>query len=330
MTNKLLMPQYRVENALNKASDTAYIFATLKEKLKSLIESRDKRINDSGGSLSPTWIFLSFFFMLSAVGCAIFGAFNAKTAIAGLVDPMGEGIINPKILIIIGVSISIAGMLFGHMIYEGIADGFTTDRYTGSKIPNSKLWYSVIGIIAACIYIGTQFYIVKTAGQGAELKEGSGINHLPYVIVCISLIELLIGALVLNRVSFYLLIFILTLAIIKTLRKMNSSARITNTNYREYLRFLDAYNHENPKNTIQSEGNSNIRIAIAHYSGINLQENGQANRKQEQVPQQVSSNKKILPVSSTENISGEIGPQQEDNSQINNFLDDTVDNDLTV
>lgn len=330
MTNTLLMPKYRVENTFNKSADSALIFAALKEKLKRLNESRDKRINESGGSLSPTWIFLSFFFMLSAVGCAIFGAFNAKSAIAGLVDPMGEGIINPKILILIGASISVAGMLFGHIIYEGIADGFTTDPHTGSKIPNSKLWYSVIGIIAACIYIGTQFYIVKTAGQGAELKEGSGINHLPYVIVCISLIELLIGALVLNRVSFYLLILILSIVIIKTLRKMNSSARETNMNYREYLRFLDAYNHENPKNTIQSEGNSNIRIAIAHYSGINLQENGQANRKQEQVPQQVSSNKEILPVRSTDIISGEIGAKQEDNSQVDNFLDDTVDNDLTV
>lgn len=332
MTNTALipMPQHRVENAFNKAADDAFRFATLKEKQKNQNETREERKEELGGKISPTWVFMSIIGLLAAIGFGIYGAFNAQGAIASIVDPMGTGVISPMILMIIGVSISMVGMIFGHLIFEGLSEGFSQDPYTGARRPTSKLWLSVVGLIGAVFYVSYQYVLVKSAGNNAGITSDSGLSYMPYVVVGVAILELLIGAFILHRAFSYLLFFGICILLLRTIRKMNAAAKSTNVDYRRYLSFIDVYNRENGERTIQAEGNVNIREAIAHYSGINLPENGSVVGNEVPIQQPGTLINDTPAVQPTTSIPEEINTRHTDKNQVNNFLDDAVDDNLTV
>ena len=323
------MPRYRVENIFREATDAAFRFVNLEKRHKTQSDSHAQRLKDIGGKVSPTWVVMSVIGLLAAIGFGIYGAFNAQGAIAGLVDPMGDGIIQPEILLIIGASISIVGMLFGHLIYEGLSEGFETDPYTGSKSPSSKIWLSVVGLIGAIVYVGYQFYLVKSAGEGAGVDENSSLAYMPYVVAGIAILELLIGGFILHRAFGYLMLFAVSISLAITVRQMNAAARATNEGYRQYISFVDVYNGENRAGQMEREGSPNIRRAIAHYSGINLNDtNEQPESARENVTEPTSEN-----TTSENNVQPNSNgtPHRENAEQaVEEFMNDTTDDDLTV
>lgn len=270
MSQTSTIPRYRVDNMLNKASNAAFRFTNFESKQRSQRQNLSERLEDIGGRVSSAWVFMSVAGLCAAIGFGLYAAFNAQIAIAGLIDPMNNNIVPQYILWIIGIAISIVGMTLGHLIYEGLSEGFETDPYTGTKSHSSKIWLAVVGFAGAVIYIGYQFYLVKSAGEASGIDKSTGLSYLPYVVVGIATLELLIGALIVHMTFGYLMYFISRIWISNTVRKMNTAARETNENYRQYLLYFEAYNRENPNQQIETEGSTNIRKAIAYYSGINL------------------------------------------------------------
>ncbi len=338
MSSTITMPRFRVENIFRDASDAAFRFVNLEEKQKKQNERHAQQLESVGGKISPTWMVMSIVGLCAAIGFGIYGAFNAQGAIAGLVDPMGEGTISPKILMLIGASISIVGMVFGHLIYEGVSEGFKTDPHTGSKTLSGKIWLSVIGLIGALVYIGYQFYLVKSATNSAGIDSNSNLAYMPYVVAGIAVLELMIGALILHRTFDYGGLIIAALLLMITVRQMNRSARDTNDFYRQYIRFVDAYNSENPFQPIEREGNPNIRRAIAHYSGISLNseqqgsvQEGSSNSSSGRRTSKGSANGNPSPGQGSGNSNRNGATHHEDAEQAaRDFMEDTTDEDLTA
>lgn len=330
MNVKSTMPFYRVNNMFRDSGDSALRFVFLKEKHKKKNGSYEERMEDIGGRVSPTWAILSIVGLLAAIGFGIFEAYNAQGAIAGIVDPMGSGVISPEILMAIGVSIAILGMIFGHLIYEGLSEGFDIDPHTGEKSHNSKLWLGVIGFAGALVYVGYQYVLVNSAIKGAEIGNENGLVYMPYVVVGIAVLELLVGAFILHKAFSYLLLFSSGLMLASTIRRINSAAKTTNNNYRQYMNFLDVYNRENPSQPMEREGNGNIRKAIAYYSGIDLSDGSSTSTAPEQQVV-VQANTQPAPVRADMHPSNNRIPNQNDATKaVEDFMNDTTDQDLTA
>lgn len=329
MSSTSTMPFYRVNNMFNASATEAFRFVNQEKKHKKQSANYEERLKDIGGRLSPTWAILSMIGLLAAIGFSIFEAFNAQGAIAGIVDPMGNGTISSGVLMAIGVSIAIIGMIFGHLMQEGLTKGFDTDPHTGGKSLNSKFTYFIIGIIGAAIYIWYQYVLVKSAIKGAGIGKENGLSYMPYVVVGIATLELLVGALIINKAFSYLLLFATGLVQASTGRRINAAAKATNDNYRSYMNFLDAYNKENPSQPLEREGNGNIRRAIAHYSGIDLpQDNTTSNLSAQPVEVQTgSSSEQTTEIPSVNNRTLK---QTEAAIAVENFMNDTTDQDLTA
>ena len=330
MSTTATMPYYRVNNMFRDSGDTAFGFVILENKHKKQSANYEERMKDIGGRISPTWAILSFVGLLAAIGFGVFEAYNAQGAIAGIVDPMGSGVIRPEILMVIGASMAILGMIFGHLIYEGLSEGFDTDLHTGEKSLNSKIWLSVVGFIGAIVYVGYQYVLVNSAIKGADIGKENGLTYMPYVVVGIAVLELLIGAFVLHRAFSYLILFATGLLLASTGRRINSAARATNDNYRKYMNFLDAYNRENPSQPMEREGNGNIRRAIAHYSGMDLHhDTSPSTSPAQQVAEQTNS--QPTPANAEEKpINNKVSNQNDATKVVEDFMNDTTDQDLTA
>ena len=247
----------RVTRPLEESENYAFSFVKKEDKYTLTSEKRNTYIEKVGG-LKPTWIIMSIVLVFAFIGLGIYEAFTAKTAIAFLVDPDGNGNVPAWVLSSIGAALSILGMMIGHSIFEHTEN----DEYTGRRNLGAMFYLSIIGAI---IYVGTQFFIVKIAGEGVE-----EFKYLPYLVVAIALLELIVGGLLLGKVLTYLLIFYLAFRIYFLHKGMRSKSKATNSSYRDYRALRDAYNIQNQANTLVLEGNDNIRRAIAYYSGINL------------------------------------------------------------
>ena len=230
----------------------------------------------------------------------------------------------------IGASISIIGMIFGHLIYEGLSEGFDTDPHTGQKSPNSKIWLSVVGFIGAIVYVWYQYVLVNSAIKSAEIGKENGLTYMPYVVVGVAVLELLIGAFILHRAFSYLLLFSTGYLLAATGRRLNSSARATNDNYRQYMNFLDVYNRENPSQPLEREGNGNIRRAISHYSGIDLaQDNSTTMSSTQQVAERTNAQLKPANAEELPNNS-RVSNKNDATKVVEDFMNDTTDQDLTA
>lgn len=324
------MPFYRVNNMFRDSGDKALWFVFLENKHKKQGVSYEERMKDIGGRISPTWAILSIVGLLAAIGFGVFEAYNAQGAIAGVVDPMGSGVIRPEILMAIGVSIAILGMIFGHMIYEGLSEGFDTDPHTGERSPNSKIWLGVLGFVGAMVYVGYQYVLVTSAIKGAEIGKENGLTYMPYVVVGIAVLELLVGAFILHRAFSYIMLFATGLLLASTVRRLNSTSKATNNNYRQYMNFLDVFNRENPSQPMEREGNGNIRRAIAHYSGIDLpNENNASTAPAQQVVEQTNT-QPVPAIAQIQPVNTRISNQNEATKVVEEFMNDTTDQDLTA
>lgn len=255
MAEKLQIP--KVTRPLEVSEKKAFSFVKKESKFATLTDKRSS-YTDKVGGLKPTWIIMSFVVIIAMIGLGIYEGFTAKTAIAGLIDPSGNGDVADWVLTTIGSSLAILGMMLGHSLIESIEE----DNITGRREFGMMFWLYFVG---ALIYIGVQYFIVKAAGNGED-----DFKYLPYLVLGIALLELIIGGLLLAKALTYLLVFYLAIRLWFIHRGMGSTSRATNNSYRDYRALRDAYNVQNPNNTLVLEGNDNIRRAIAYYSGINL------------------------------------------------------------
>ena len=277
----------KVTRPLEVSENKAFSFVTKEGKFTTLTDKRANYIEKVGG-LKPIWIIMSFVVILAMIGLGVYEGFTAKTAIAGLIDPTGNGVVPDWVLTTIGSSLAIIGMMIGHSVFETMEE----DEITGRREFGTMFWLSVAGAI---VYIGSQYFIVQSAGNGDE-----DFKYLPYLVVGIALLELIVGGLLLAKALTYLLVFYLAIRLWFLHRGMNSTSRTTNNSYRDYRALRDAYNAQNPNNTLVLEGNDNIRRAIAYYSGINL--NNAANNNQPATP--------IIPVNNVQQTAPVVAPAQ--------------------
>ncbi len=319
------MPIYKVNNELSDAEKSAFAFSNNGKSLTKLMNTKREYLDNVGGKISPTWVFMSIAGIFAAIGFGIYEAFNAQGAISGIIDPMGTGSIPPALLITIGISISIVGMLLGHFIYEGVSEGFTTDQYTGSRNPSSKIWLAVAGVAGAIFYVGYQYSLVKSAGNG-----NASLAYMPLVVAGIAILELMIGALILNKAFAYIMLFAVTIVMTIISRKMKADARNTNDSYRRYLLYLPIYNKQSTDSQVEKEGNEHIRRAIGFYQGIQEKAvNGATNN----IPENPNAEKSTASTSenNTDNNNQETKQKSNSNQEnLDSFLNDTIDEDLTA
>lgn len=323
------MPLYRVHGQLRLAEKCAFAFVNFQKKLTSWVERKKETIAQIGGKVSPFWIFMSILGIVAAVGFGIYAAFNAQGAIAGIIDPLGNGTFPTWVYLVIGSAISVVGMVFGHFIYEGLTEGFNRDEHTGDRSLSGKIWYAVIGFTGATFYVGYQYYLVKSAGAG-----NANLVYLPYVVAGIAILELMIGGLILHRAFGYLFLFVATLIMAFITWRMNVNAKSTNDYYRQYLNFVTIHNRENLGATVEPEGNDNIRRAIAYYTGTKLEQEDPKKKdplRDNDEPTQGGNTPAPTPDSGPTQPA-QIASNNDNNTdeKLDSFLNDTTDEDLTA
>jgi hypothetical protein len=253
---------YQIRRLYNRAEKYAFHFSNNERKYNLIRDYRQNIIDERlGGRISPFWTIMSLFCITAGIGLGIWAAFNAETGLAGIIDPSGDGTIPAMTVRWIGISISIIGMALGHFIYDSI-NSKQRDPLTGSLKNLGWLW---VLIPAALLYICFQVAIIKAAVTGTE-EFFKGALYLPYVALGIALLELIVGAFILEKGFSYLILFTIIIISGLLIWRVNRNAQLVCESYRVYSTFLDSFNRNNP-NPIEPEGNNNIRRAIAYYTG---------------------------------------------------------------
>lgn len=305
----------KVTRPLEVSENKAFCFTRKEEKFSTLTERRGDYIDKVGG-LKPIWITMSFIVILAMLGLGIYEGFTAKSAIAGLIDPTGNGIVPDWILTTIGASLAVIGMMIGHSVF----DTMELDEITGRREFGSLFWLSLAGAI---VYICSQYFIVKSAGNGDE-----EFKFLPYLVVGIALLELIVGGLLLEKALTYLLTVYLAIRLWFIHRGMNSTSRATNNAYRDYRAYRDAYNTQNPNNPLVLEGNDNIRKSIAYYSGINLNDTTNDTATSTNPDDDTSNDPDDSALTTNNNNTGPINPQPQQGFFNNNQQEDTTEEEV--
>lgn len=250
----------KVTRPLEVSEKKGFSFVKKEGKFTTLTDKRSSYIDKVGG-LKPIWIIMSFVVIIAMIGLGIYEGFTAKTAIAGLIDPSGDGVVPDWVLTTIGSSLAIIGMMIGHSVFETMEE----DDITGRREFGTMFWLSVVG---ALVYIGSQYFIVKSAGNGED-----DFKYLPYLVVGIALLELIVGGLLLAKALTYLLVFYLAIRLWFIHRGMGTTSRASNNAYRDYKLLREAYNVQNPSEPLPEELHPNIQKACSYYLGYVLQPN---------------------------------------------------------
>jgi|WetSurMetagenome_2_1015567.scaffolds.fasta_scaffold34079_2 hypothetical protein len=310
MANSTLIQQQFINKLYTSSEDKASQFTEKQKILNLLNEAKSRKMQNIDNNYSAFWSVMFSFAILAAVGFGIFEMFMAQTTIAAIIDPTNKGVIPSPVIAFIGFTIAIIGMLIGHELTENI----NINEVTGEKHINMRFW---IFFVCAVFYVIFQFSLVMLADAGIK---NSSFKYLPYVVLCISILEIIIGAFILSKAFNYSSLMSTNIKINSTNRKIRLFARSTNINYRNYIRSLEHYNSNNPNNRIEQEGNQNIRAAIRYYLGeVNNDVNTQQNTNQ--------NDGNILYNNSQPNTNIQ---NNQGNNDINNFLDDTIDENVTV
>jgi hypothetical protein len=319
---------YQISNQLREAENYGFSFANNEKKYKRTRNNRQKIIDERlEGRISPFWIIMSIIGVAAGVGLGIYAAYNAEIAIASTIDPDGNGIIPPFVIRIIGISISVIGMLIGHEIYDSITAN-KRDPITGNSTKTGRV---VVFILAALFYILFQVALVHTASSGAE-EYFHGVQYLPYLVLGVAIFELLVGAFVLNKAFSYTFILVATILLWWFTQRMNRNARLSTDSYRLYSSLLDTYNHNNP-HPIEREGNDNIRRAIEYYTGIQNQHNDDLPDTDDPEESPVAVSNAHPNPTTPKNGNGSSANSVSTNNQqrdLESFIDDNIDDDLTM
>lgn len=312
--------RHNVNRTYKAAERNGFAFTRAEQKYSRLSDSKQDSLEIVNHKVSMFWRACWLIVIIGICCLSYFQAFAAKTAIAGLLDPNGEGFIPNAVYLAIGAAISIVGLIIGHRIYEGVE----YDRYTGEKRYTSSFW-KFMGWGA--FYIFFQFILAKMSVS--NLEEGE-TDYLPYVVLGLAVLELLIGATVVETALAFASIFFLNIRMGFPLRKMGRRARKTNDTYRDYLTLLNAHNVQDRVNPVEREGNDNIRRAIAYYSNIRLEDGHKAQpTEQSAVPKQSQDKKSDsgpqAPVKPARNVT-----TAEAENHLDDFIRDSTDEDLTA
>jgi hypothetical protein len=309
-----------VNRTYKTAERNGFAFTCAEQKYSRLSGSKQASLEIVNHKVSMFWRACWPIVIIGILCLSYFQAFAAKTAIAGLLDPTGESFIPNAVYLSIGAAISIVGLIIGHRIYEGVE----YDKYTGKKRYTSSFW-KFMGWGA--FYILFQFVLAKMSVS--NLEEGE-TDYMPYVVLGLAVLELLIGATVVETVLAFASIFFLNILMGFPLRKMGRRSRKTNDTYRDYLTLLNAHNAQDRENPIEREGNDNIRRAIAYYSNIRLEEGNRTQPTKQSVIQEQSRDNSSdsdlqTPVEPARNVT-----TSEAENHLDDFIRDSTDEDLTA
>lgn len=320
MATSTLKLRQNVNRTYKAAERKGFDFCRAEHKFNRLSVSKQASFEIVNHKVSMFWRFGWPLAILGICLMSYFQAFAAKTAIEGLLDPNGEGFIPEQVYLSIGAAISIVGLLIGHSIYEGIE----FDKYTGEKRYTSNFW-KFLGWGA--FYVAFQYLMAMLAGSSHEEGE---TEYMPYVILGLAILELFIGACVVETALAYASIFFLNIMMSFPLRKMGRISRRTNDIYRDYLTLLNTHNAEDKESPIEREGNDNIRRAIAYYSNIRLEDrNKQQPMKEADLSNKTSTNKNGFSQQPTITPPREVIITEAE-GHLDDFIRDSTDEDLTA
>jgi len=309
-----------VNRTFKAAERNGFAFTRAEQRYSHFSGSKQASLAIVNHKVSMFWRACWFLVIIGICCLSYFQAFAAKTAIAGLLDPNGEGFIPDAVYLSIGAAISIVGLVIGHRIYEGVEH----DEYTGQKRYTNGFWkFMGWGLF----YIVFQFILAKMSVS--NLEEGE-TDYMPYVVLALAVLEVFIGATVVETALAYASIFFLNIMMVFPLRKMGRRSRRTNNIYRDYLTLLNAHNVQDKENLIEREGNDNIRRAIAYYSNIRLENSntvkpGEQPATPQKNPDNGNDSRQKPPVAPAKEVN-----ITEAESHLDDFIRDSTDEDLTA
>jgi hypothetical protein len=306
---------------------SGYGFVQSEKRFARVQLSKEEAVEKLENKLSNFWIVGCVLAIAGSCCIAYFQAFAASTSIAGFLDPNAsrQGAEQQRVYLIVGIGISILGLLIGHLIHESIE----TDRYTDQKKIKPSFW---LFIVLGAFYIGFQFVLAKTAGSNSN--EGK-LDYMPYVVAGLGFFELIIGAIVLEKAMTYILLFAINIILGFISRKMGNKSMRTNNYYRDYLTQLNAHNAIDKENNINKEGNENIRRAIAYYSNIKLEEGNKLedSKSSELITPVKETNKQTeqeISKRSIRPVETRVVNATDAENHLESFLSDTTEDDLTA
>jgi hypothetical protein len=265
---------FAINDILKKALFSGSRFSRSYEERKPLVLRKEELKEAMGGSVSSVWIVFCILGIFAVIALGIYEAFIAKTAIASLIDPTGNGVIPEYILTAIGAALAVTGLLLGHGLYESVSQ----NPHTGHREVSGLF----VPCLFACIFfVGYQVFLVMTAGHTTApdntiggnmvdvplIDEAAGLKYLPYVVGGIALLEILVGVLLLHKSFIYANYIGINVLLAGCSRKIERHARNTDSHYRDYLVTLDAYNGQTGVENREREGSANIFKAIRYYGG---------------------------------------------------------------
>ncbi len=318
MANTVRLKEYEIISPLKNSEKYAFSFVKNEEMINARSDAKSNYLEKMGGSIDGFWVFFSIAAIIGAIGLGVMEANVAKATISALIDPMGEGTIPPRVIAFVGISLAIIGMLIGHLIFDFIK----VNEYTGKRDIHAKFYVS---IVAALFYVALQFYFAKTAGHTDDTTEMSisvSFHAVPYVVAGIALLEIIVGALFLNKAMTYIIIYILAISIWSATKKLNRNARSCNNSYRDYQTLLSVWNTQNTGNIKETEGSLNIKKAILYYQNNDSNTDNSGDNSSATMTE-----KDNTPKSDSASNAGKPQSKKTKEATIENEMDDFMDDD---
>jgi hypothetical protein len=253
--------KYQVTKELGDAEQNSYEFVESREKSREKTGNRKERIEEIGKT-ELSWNILCIVGVIVTIGFCILESNMAQNALLGFLDPNNEHkSLYLKVASFGGVSFALSALLSGHIFSKNIES--QVNPITGRRTRRLGFHF-FLSVIYILIYCALQYHLVRAAGNSNKMFHSYAM-----LLIVLALVEIIFGALVLDKALSYIMLGILAIQIGIVNSRMRKTARNTNDRYRDYRMLRDEWNKQNPDNQMELEGSANIWEAINHYGGGN-------------------------------------------------------------
>jgi hypothetical protein len=239
-----------------KSADAAFEFAKSEKNIEQLGIKKEE-YESRNDEQTSFWKIASFAAIFIAIGLGYIEAQNIENSISGLFYSGDTNEMSPILLAVFGITFAGIAMLLGHGLKA------KTDPITGKKKLTTNWW---LCLFASLGFIYFQYYLSSSASIGMDADTQKTTNGLTSLVIYISVTEILLGYLFLDKAIDQLLILSIKISIGVKRFLLNKAARNCCQNWDYYIGYVEDYNIKNPFSTITAKSETqNIERAKLFY-----------------------------------------------------------------
>ena len=202
--------------------------------------------------------------LLAVAFCSlvVFEGHMLSNGMVAIIDEYGESIdgFSLFIFIALGGALAIIAVVLGYLLADYIFN-VEKNEITGKR---NLAWGKITGLCMGIgIYLFLQYIMVNAASHGD--------SALWQIVLCIGILEILMGFFVFSTILLYLTTFWFNMQLSRYNSIMKRSSRECSVSYRFYQDLVAEYNKQNPDSPIIATINDNIRQAISFFFGTPLE-----------------------------------------------------------